>query len=56
MWYLCACFISWYNFTDKYQMERRSHEFGTYVMLGMKKRSLFQMLFWKICEILCMRL
>ena len=29
-------------FTDKYQMERRSHEFGTYVMLGMKKRSLFQ--------------
>mgnify|MGYP000013634461 CR=1 FL=1 len=32
-------------FTDKYQMEQRSHEFGTYVMLGMKKRSLFQMLF-----------
>lgn len=26
-------------------MERRSHEFGTYLMLGMKKRSLFQMLF-----------
>ena len=32
-------------FTDKYQMERRSHEFGTYLMLGMKKRSLFRMLF-----------
>ena len=41
---LCLLYFLVY-FTDKYQMERRSHEFGTYVMLGMKKRSLFQMLF-----------
>ena len=40
-------------------MERRSHEFGTYVMLGMKKRSLFQMLFLedsaKYCVCACDR-
>ena len=41
---LCLLYFLVY-FTDKYQMEQRSHEFGTYVMLGMKKRSLFQMLF-----------
>lgn len=41
---LCLLYFLVY-FTDKYQMERRSHEFGTYLMLGMKKRSLFQMLF-----------
>ena len=34
---LCLLYFLVY-FTDKYQMERRSHEFGTYLMLGMKKR------------------
>lgn len=55
---LCLLYFLVY-FTDKYQMEQRSHEFGTYVMLGMKKRSLFQMLFLeelrKYCVCACDR-
>lgn len=31
-------------FANKYQFERRSHEFGMYLMLGMRKRKLFGML------------
>lgn len=47
MVYVVSLFLLYFliYFTDKYQMERRSHEFGTYLMLGMKKRNLFQMLF-----------
>ena len=45
--YVVSLFLLYFliYFTDKYQVERRSHEFGTYLMLGMKKRNLFQMLF-----------
>lgn len=31
-------------FASRYQMERRSHEFGVYLMLGMRRRRLFAML------------
>lgn len=31
-------------FTTRYQMERRSHEFGLYLMMGMKRNRLFFML------------
>ena len=31
-------------FAQKYQMERRRHEFGVYLMLGMPRRKLFGML------------
>ena len=32
-------------FASKYQIERRSHEFGVYIMMGMKRVKLFLMLF-----------
>ena len=31
-------------FACKYQFERRRHEFGVYLMLGMRRRKLFGML------------
>lgn len=31
-------------FTGKYQLEKRSHEFGMYFMMGLKRSTLFQML------------
>ena len=31
-------------FTNRYQMQRRSHEFGMYLMLGMKRTTLFSMI------------
>ena len=32
-------------FANRYQLERRSHEFGVYLMLGMKRSRLFSLLF-----------
>ena len=40
---LCVIFFLVF-FTTRYQMERRNHELGTYLMLGMKRNRLFFML------------
>lgn len=40
---LCILFFLVY-YAQKYQMERRRHEFGVYLMLGMPRRKLFAML------------
>ena len=36
-------------FACKYQFERRRHEFGVYLMLGMRRNKLFGMLWRRIC-------
>ncbi|RDY27589.1 ABC transporter permease [Romboutsia weinsteinii] len=44
--YATSLFILFFlvYFAGKYQLERRSHEFGMYLMLGMRRRRLFSML------------
>ncbi|WP_053955040.1 FtsX-like permease family protein [Inediibacterium massiliense] len=44
--YLVSLFILFFlvYFAGKYQLERRSHELGMYLMLGMRRRRLFLML------------
>lgn len=45
---LCILFFLIY-FACKYQFERRHHEFGVYLMLGMSRRKLFGMLLAEDC-------
>lgn len=46
VFYGCALFILFFliYFASKYQLERRRHEFGVYLMMGMRKSRLFMML------------
>lgn len=46
VFYGCALFVLFFlvYYASKYQLERRRHEFGVYLMIGMRRRKLFAML------------